>query len=304
MDLSIVIVSWNTKELLEKCLSSIERYPPKGDFEVFLVDNVSSDGSVEMVREKFPRVRLIVNSKNVGFAHGNNQAIRESSGEYVMLLNPDTEVKPGLFETLLDFMRSHPKAGADGPRLLSPDGSMQNSCSPSLTLPRELWRLFHLDVIFPYGQYRMESWDLTKPRKVDGLQGACLLLRKRALDQVGLLDEDYFMYTEELDLCYRLRKAGWSLYFIPEAAILHYGGQSTSQVAESMFIRLYESRLLYFRKNQGRLAAAGYKGILLAAAIARLGFSPLSYLIFPEQRQRNKTLAGHYSRLISVLPKM
>ncbi len=304
MDLSIVIVNWNTHELLQKCLGSIYRHPPDAEFEVWLVDNDSSDQSVEMVRREFPQVRLIVNTQNVGFAHGNNQAMRESSGEYVLMLNPDTEVKPRALDTMLEFLRNCPEAGGAGARLVSADGSLQNSCSPELTLPRELWRLFHLDALYAYGQYRMDGWDLAKPRQVDGLQGAFLLLRKQALDQVGLLDEDYFMYTEELDLCYRLREAGWSLYWVPEAVVLHHGGQSTKQAPESNFIRLYESRLQYFRKHYGPTAASGYKGILMAAAVTRLGLSPLSYMLFPEQRERNRTLAGHYSKLIAVLPKM
>ncbi len=304
MDLSIVIVNWNTKDLLQKCLGSIYQNRPSGEFEVWLVDNDSSDQSVEMVRSEFPQVRLIVNAQNVGFAHANNQAIRESSGEYVLLLNPDTEVKPGALDTLLEFMRNCPEAGGAGARLVSVDGSTQNSCTPELTLLRELWRLFHLDALHAYGEYRMDGWDMSQPRRVDGLQGACLLLRKQALDLVGLLDEDYFMYTEELDLCYRLRKADWPLYWVPEAVVLHYGGQSTKQVAESMFIRLYESRLHYFRKHYGSTAAGGYKSILMAASVARLGLSPLSFLLFPDQRERNKTLAGHYSKLITTLPKM
>ncbi len=304
MDLSIVIVNWNTKDLLEKCLDSVYRFPFAGEFEVLLVDNASSDRSVEMVRRKFPQVRLIVNTENGGFAHGNNQAIRESSGEYVVLLNPDTEVKAGAFDTMIEFMRACPAAGGAGARLISVDNSMQTSCSPDLTLSRELWRLFHMDKIYPYGQYRMDRWDLSKPRQVDGLQGACLLLRKQALDQVGLLDEDYFMYTEELDLCHRLRKAGWLLYWVPQAVVLHYGGQSTKQAPQEMFLRLYESRLQYFRKHHGMTAAMGYKAVLMAAAVTRLGLSPLSYLLYPEERQKNKVLAGHYSRLIETLPKM
>ncbi len=304
MDLSIVIVNWNTKDLLRKCLDSIYRNPPTGEFEVWLVDNASSDDSIEMVKTKFPQVRLIANQQNVGFAHANNQAMRESSGEFVVLLNPDTEVRAGAFDKLIAFMRTCPEAGGAGARLVSSDESLQPSCTPELSLPRELWRLFHLDKLHAYGQYRMETWDLSQPRRVDGLQGACLLLRKQALDQVGLLDEDYFMYTEELDLCYRLRKAGWQLYWVPEAVVLHHGGQSTRQVPEEMFIQLYGSRLQYFRKHHGEAAASGYKVVLMAAAVTRVGLSPLAYVINPEERQKNKTLASHYSRLISALPRM
>jgi GT2 family glycosyltransferase len=304
MLLSIVIVSWNTRDLLACCLRSLYDFPLSDKFEIWVVDNNSSDHSVEMIKDQFPQVKIIENKQNQGFAHGNNQAIRRSSGKYVMLLNPDTEVKPGALDVLVNFLEEEPQAAAAGAKLVSPDGGLQSSCHPELTLPREMWRLFHLDTLHRYGTYNMHKWDPKMPRQVDVLQGAALVLRSEALKQVGLLDEDYFMYTEEVDLCFRLRKAGWRLYWIPEAEVLHYGGQSTKLVAEKMFLALYESRLKFFRKHYGSTAARGYKLVLTAAALARLGFSPFSRLVSPSQRDRHKTLASHYSRLIATLPRM
>ena len=239
MKLSIIIVSWNTVDLLAQCLESIYAYPPDGEFEVLVVDNASTDNSVQLVGEQFPQVKLFENKVNVGFAGANNQAIQQSLGSYVLLLNPDTEVKASALEDLLQFMDRHPQAGAVGARILNPDETLQTSCYPTPTLLREFWRLFHLDVFWPYGSYHMADWNLQKSREVDILLGACLLLRRTVLDQIGLMDESYFIYSEEVDLCYRVQQAGWHLYWVPQAQVIHYGGQSTQQVAAEMFMRLY-----------------------------------------------------------------
>jgi N-acetylglucosaminyl-diphospho-decaprenol L-rhamnosyltransferase len=304
MNLSIIIVNWNTRDLLAQCLASVYAHPPDGEFEIFVVDNASTDGSAQMVRKRFPQVQLIENSKNVGFAQANNQAIRESTGHYVLLLNPDTEVLSGALETLGRFIDVHPQAGAAGARLLNPDGTLQPSCHPAPTLSRELWRLFHLDALWPYACYPMAGWDLNTPREVDMVPGACLILSRDALDQVGLLDEDYFIYSEEVDLCYRLRQAGWRLYWLPQAVVIHYGGQSTRQMAAAMFLHLYQGKVLYFRKHHGQPAAQLYKLILLIAALARLLLSPLAWLVRPPQRHQHLALASHYRRLVRALPGM
>lgn len=304
MDLSVLIVNWNTCNLLERCLTSIYEDAGAAEYEVIVVDNASQDGSVEMVRKRFPQVQPIANNENQGFARANNQAIRQSRGRYVLLLNPDTEVKLGALGTLVDFMDAHPRVGAGGARLLNTDGTLQTSCYPAPTLLREFWRLFHLDRLWAYGCYHMADWDLDTPRKVEVVQGAALILRREALDQVGLMDETYFMYSEELDLCYRLQKGGWSLYWIPQSKAVHYGGQSTRQAAAKMFLCLYQSKLLFMRKHHGCITAQAYKLILLAATLARLLLSPLAWLERPAQRQQHLVLANHYRRLLAALPRM
>jgi GT2 family glycosyltransferase len=304
LKLSIIIVSWNTWELLEGCLTSIYAHPPNGEFEVFVVDNASSDGSAQMVEERFPAVHLIENHENVGFARANNQAIIKTTSPSILLLNPDTEVKQGAFDKLINFMDDHPRAGAAGSRLLNPDGSLQTSCHPQPTLLRELWRLFHLDKIHPYGIYPMHAWDLEVPRSVEVLQGASLILRREALDQIGLLDEDYFVYSEEVDLCFRLQKAGWELYWVPDSQVIHHEGESTKLISDEMFLQLYKSKLLYFRKHHGFMAAAFYKGILFCAGLARLLVSPLAWLERPPRRQHHLSLAGNYFRMLMALPAM
>lgn len=305
--LSIIIVNWNTRELLAQCLESvsseIHRLGPLS-VETLVVDNASTDGSSQMVQERFPWVQLTENQENVGFARANNQAILQSTGRYVLLLNPDTEVKPGAFETLIHFMEAHPEDGGAGARLLNPDHTLQASCYPAPTLSREFWRMFHLDVLVPYGVYRMDDWDLSKQREVDVIQGACLILRQEALNQVGLLDGEYFIYSEEVDLCHRLQKAGWKLHWVPQAQVVHHGGQSTQQVAAEMFLRLYQGKIIYFRKHYGWLTSQIYKLILAAGTLTRLMIMPLAWLEHPSKREHHLTLASHYRRLLLSLPSM
>ena len=304
MDLSVVIVNWNTRELLAQCLESIFGARPEQDIEVFVIDNASSDSSSDMVRERFPQVRLIENDQNVGFARANNQAIRSSDGRYVLLLNSDTSVNPGAFDALVGFMDSYPQAGASGARLLNLDSSLQYSCSPAPSLGGEFKRLFHLPGVRSDGYYPMHTWDQSRARQVDVILGACLMLRHQALDQVGLLDEDYFMYSEEVDLCHRIKAAGWELYWVPQAQVVHLGGQSTRQVSEAMFLHLYQAKLIYFRKQHGRVQAFLYKILIMAAALSRLILTPLAWLQKPPERQAILSLAGNYQRLLLHLPGM
>lgn len=304
MDLSVIIVSWNTCQVLRECLESVQRQRSSASIDVWVVDNASKDGSAEMVRETFPAVHLIENSENVGFARANNAAVAASSGRYVLLLNSDTVVLPGAFDALIDFLDAHPEAGAAGAHTLNPDGSLQVSTYPSPTLARELWFLLHLDRLRPYGAYDMAQWSSDQPRAVDAVLGACLIVRQATLDQVGALDPAYFMYSEEIDLCYRIRRAGWRIYWVPQAKIVHYGGQSTRQVAASMFIQLYRSKVLFFRKNQGRWAAVVYKLVLLAVTIPRLVLTPLAWLEPREKREPHLTLANHYWSLLWALPSL
>ncbi len=305
MKLSIIIVNWNTYELLEECLQSVlENISNQQAFEAetFIVDNASTDGSAQRVKQRFPWVQLIENQENAGFARANNQAIRQSSGRYLLLLNPDTRVQPGALEFLVRFMEDHPQVGAAGARLLNPDGTLQISCYPGPTLFREFWRLLHLDVLWPLGTYRMADWDVITSRRVEVIQGACLIARREALNQAPLLDEGYFIYSEDVDLCYRLRQAGWQLYWVPQAEVVHYGGQSTSQTEAAMFLRLYQGKVLYFRKHRGWWPAQVYKLILLIAALIRQLLSPLVWLTSPTHRRRKLILARYYRKLLRALP--
>lgn len=304
MDLSIIIVNWNTRELLAGCLGSVvgcqlpvssyedgcagfaEPRPHLLAAEVIVVDNASTDGSLEMLREQFPQVRLIANDENVGFARANNQAIRESKGRYIMLLNSDTEVHPGALEAMVAFMDAHPTAAGCGPRLLNSDGSLQPSCHPMLTPEREFWRLMFLDHIWRRATYDQERWNHTQPRQVEVIKGACLLLRREALDQVGLLDDQYFMYTEEMDLCFRLLQADWELWWVPWAAVLHYGEASSKQIAEEMYIQLYRSKAQFHRKYGGERLEKRFRFLLGLAYAPRWAFVALGSLVAPSLAPR------------------
>lgn len=302
MDLSIIIVSWNVRDLLLQCIQSIFDSETVSTFEVWVVDNASTDGSPYQIKKQFPQVHLIENLNNVGFASANNQAISACEGKYILLLNPDTRVYAGAFDHLVQFLDAHPTAGAAGSRLLNPDGSLQASCFPFPTLGREFWRLFHLDKILPLALYRQDVWDINQPRQVDVVQGTSIILRRTALDQVGLLDESYFVYTEETDLCYRLHKAGWSLYWVPTSRVVHYGGQSTRQIAQQMFVSLYRTKTQYFRKHYGKTTAWLYRVILFFASLIRLILNIFSFLQPRERQLQHKQLASNYLYLIRSLP--
>jgi GT2 family glycosyltransferase len=307
MDLSIIIVNWNTRELLANCLSSIAADPSwQAGYtaEVWVVDNASTDGSPAWVRQHFPWVKLIENKENLGFARANNQAIRQSSGHYLLLLNSDTAVRPHALQRLWYFMEQQPEAGAAGACLFNGDGSLQHSCYPAPSLSGELWRLLHLDTLWAYDAYRPERWDTLTPQPVDVLLGACLMVRRAVVKQVGLLDEDYFMYSEEVDLCYRIRQASWTIYWLPEAEVVHFGGQSTRQVADEMFLQLYRGKVLYFRKHHGQPAGSLYKLVLFTAAVLRLLLTPLVFLQRPAQRRHQLHLAHRYRRLLFALPTL
>lgn len=301
MDISIVIVSWNTRDLLIACLESVFQHPPAAEFEVRVVDNGSTDGTQTILAQQFPKVKLIQNQENVGFARANNQAIKQCHSEFILLLNPDTEVKENALQILLDYMRQHTTVGAVGPKTLNPDGSFQTSAYPELTLFGELWRLLHLDTLKPIGVYRQIKWDDRLIRPVDNLLGACILLRVAALARVGLLDERFYMYTEEIDLCHRLKLDNWQIIWNPNAHIIHYGGQSTQQIATKMFLTLYQTKWMYFKKHHGTMTSIIYKSILLFVSVLRLIFLPIS-ILNPTHRRGKLQMAYRYWALIKKIP--
>ncbi|MFL7892992.1 MAG: glycosyltransferase family 2 protein [Anaerolineales bacterium] len=304
MDVSIIIVNWNTRDLLSQCLRSIFASRTTKEIEVWVVDNGSTDDSVEMVREDFPQVEITVNEHNVGFAHANNQAIKRSSGDTVMLLNPDTLVDRDVIEKLLHFLEIHSDAGVVGPRLLNPDRSLQESAYPEPTLFREFWRMFHLDRFNSYAEYPMDKWSIDQAVEVDVLMGACMLIRRKIFDQVGLMDEEFFIYSEEVDLCKRIRDYGWRLFWYPPATVVHYGGQSTQQVQQEMFLQLYQGKIQYFRKHRSQIEVWLYKFILFIATLARLVLTPFAYLEQSAKKSEHLELSSNYRRLLWSLPNL
>ena len=224
MDLSVIIVSYNVVNFLRGCLTSIHHAAPQISFEVLVVDNASGDGSAQMVRAEFPQVTLLANESNYGFARANNQALRISKSGYHLLLNPDTLVSQGSLDKMVEFMDHHPDAGASGCQLVWPDGAVQPSCRTFPSLLAVFLRGTRLHKLYnkPVARYLMADWNHSSVREVDWVFGACLLLRRKALEDVGLLDEGFFLYYEDIDLCYRLKARGWKVYYNPQIQVVHY----------------------------------------------------------------------------------
>jgi GT2 family glycosyltransferase len=246
--LSIIIITWNSEEFIEKCLKSI--FDTKGsiDLEVIVVDNASQDGTTKIIEKFKPEVRLISNQQNLGYANANNQGIEISKGDYVFLLNPDVELKENCIRFMLDFMENHKDIDALGPQLLNPDGSIQPSCRDFPDFSILLWEFSGLSFLFPknriLGRWRMGYFDFQSSREVDQPMGSCLLLRRKVFQEIGVFDEQFPIFFNDVDLCYRIKKSGGKLYFFPEAKALHYKGSSTRQAKPEM---IFSSHLSFYR---------------------------------------------------------
>lgn len=253
-DISFIIVNWNTKDLLLECLRSVFETVKDHGFEVLVVDNASEDGSAEAVAGRYPQVRLIQNDTNVGFAAANNQAFRLMRGRYAFLLNSDAALTPGAAEELYRFMEETPGAGMACGRLLNPDGSLQNSFAPFPSLLTVLFNETLLRLLFP-SRFPSKTARFDGPTRVDSCIGACMIVRRAAMDGVGLFDESFFFFFEETDWARRMWKEDWEVYFIPSARIFHHQGASVGITARGRMM-FYRSRYLYLRKWHPRLAAA------------------------------------------------
>jgi N-acetylglucosaminyl-diphospho-decaprenol L-rhamnosyltransferase len=268
MDLSIIIVNWNTKDLLAGCLRSLFATVPNLDFEVILLDNASTDGSADMVRMQFPQVKLIQSQENVGFARGNNVALTHATGQCVLLLNPDTVVLDGAIEQLYQALQTFPVLGGVGAQLLNPDGSCQPSWGHFPSLWTEVPGLNRLKSTAPQA-FAHDLLQNTKPSvlSIDWVSGACLMFRRETLDQVGLLDEDYWLYTEETDWCFRARKAGWEIGWLPEAQVVHIARAASRQDLAKAMIHYYRSRLRFLAKHREAWQAAVAKVVVIGKAM-------------------------------------
>jgi N-acetylglucosaminyl-diphospho-decaprenol L-rhamnosyltransferase len=270
MDLSIIIVSWNTRDLLVDCLQSIYAHPPLCEFEVWVVDNASSDGSEAAIRDCFRGVELIENQANTGFAHANNQAIRRSSGQYVLLLNSDTIVGPDALNVMVKSMEAHPDAGIVGGSILNADGSPQFSYGRFPSLLSETASAWGIDNRCPISmKHSKQRRPDREVMETDWVMGAAMMVRREVLDRVGLLDESYFMYSEEIDLAYRARRGEWKIYVLRDARIVHLGQQSSKQAPAAMKAQLFRSKVLYFQKHHGRLPASILQLVFQGSMLAR-----------------------------------
>jgi GT2 family glycosyltransferase len=305
-DLSIIVVSYNTRELLRKCLQSVYSYThQRYDFEVLVIDNASSDGSVEMVRADFPQVTVLENHENRGFAAANNQGLRQSQGNYIMLLNPDAEVIGPAIWQMLAFLEAETQAAVVGPALQYPNGDFQEGAFYFPSLSQLFFEFFPLNWRLTRsrlnGRYprRFYGGDYPRAFEIDFPLGACFMLRRTVIEQVGLLDEDFFMYMEEIDWCYRIRQAQmvrgyeevslrwragrrqphyWKIYCLPAAKVIHHGSASASQFREAMFYQLYKSRNYFYKKHYSYffqitarwLTRFGLAWVLMGAVVQRL----------------------------------
>jgi N-acetylglucosaminyl-diphospho-decaprenol L-rhamnosyltransferase len=283
MKLSVIIVSYNTSRLLRQCLESLGNNACSHELEIFVVDNDSADDSVEMVRVHFPQVKLIANKKNMGFAAANNQAYKEFTGKYLILLNPDARVQPGAIDRAVAFMEENPEVGICGGRLLNANGQLEPSAR---RFPNSLFKFliisglsdkFSSSKFFSKADYKY--FDHRSAIEVEWVPGTFSLIRRDMLEEIGFFDERFYLYYEETDLCLRARRAGWKVFFCPEAEVIHIGGAS-SKTRKDMQLDLggaqllkfrMRSELLYFRKNFGY-------GSMLANATVELGFHLLRYL--------------------------
>jgi len=257
MHVSIIIINWNTCDILSDCLVSVYEQTQSISFEVIVIDNASTDGSTEMVKKEFPQVILIQNKENKGFAAANNQGIAQAKGRYILLLNSDTIILDNAIEKSVRFADAHPEAAVVGCRVLNTDRTLQPTCFMSPSILNLLLSSSYLYKCFPqsrfFGRERMTWWGRDTIREVDVVTGCFMLVRREAVEQVGMMDEQFFMYGEETDWCYRMKQAGWRIMFAPEGEIIHLGGASSSKMKPEMVLQLRGSMLLFIKKTKKRM---------------------------------------------------
>jgi GT2 family glycosyltransferase len=303
-DLTVVIVSWNVRELLRRCLHSVLA-TTQYHIEIIVVDNASTDGSVEMIRTEFPAVHLVANNQNKGFTAANNQGLELSSGRHLLLLNPDTEVVGDALTMMLNYMEAHPQAGALGPQLLNSDGSLQPSRRRFPTFATALMESTVIQEWWPDNRtlrrYYMADTADEAIQPVDWVVGACLLVRREAYEEVGALDEGYFMYSEELDWCKRLKQAGWEVVYLPTATIVHHEGKSSEQVVPARHIHFQSSKIRYFRKHHGALQAEALRAFLLGTYVYQWVREGMKWLVGHKRPLRKERLDAYQQVLGSGL---
>ena len=291
MDLSVIILNWNTRTLLEKCLESLFNQPREFEVEIIVVDNASEDGSREMVADSFPQAQLVVNSTNIGFGAGNNAAVSRATGRYLLFLNTDTIVNEGALSRMVAFADCHPDIGILGPKLLNGDGSLQYSCRRYPNLAAGFFRNTPLGRLFPRnrfaGDYLMMDWDHASPRDVDWVSGAALMIRRRVVDEIGCFDEDFYMYCEDVDLCWRVNHTAlpgvkdaegiadpgtprhWRVVYYPEAVIYHLIGKSSDQAPTRMTYEFHRSQYLFYKKHYAATMPLPLKPLILIGIALR-----------------------------------
>ena len=294
-EVSIVLVCWNNKDYLDPCLQSLYGGNVNHSFDVVAVDNGSTDGSQAMLQEKYPQILIIQNDKNVGLSKASNQGIEATKGKYVLLLNNDTLINRMTIDPLVDFLDDHPEAGAVGGRLFNPDGSFQGGYADFSTLLEEFLIATHIGELIWPGYPSHGNTDQVKPG--GWLSSACLLVRREALNQVGFLDEEYFIYGDEADLQYRLKKGGWKVYYLPSSTIIHYGGRSMNRWRRRKMV--YRGKMLFYKKNYGIFKTGLLRVMLFVLSLLKLIIWAVISII-PQKREAAKREVNSNSEVIKL----
>lgn len=292
MDLSIIIVNWNTKNYLEQCLESVFEHAKGIEYEVFVIDNASTDGSVQVVKEKFPQIKLIENKENVGFARANNQAIKKAQGEFICLLNPDTLIIDSSIAKMLNFIKQHNEAGVVGAKLTDSNGKWDRGWGkfPTITseiIPGSMHKIFLPKRNIEIGQN--EHID------VDWVGGAALIFRSSIVQNGTLLDENFFMYSEETDFCYRVKNLGYKVYGLLNTKIVHFQNKSARQNVKSARVQMFKGKFKFFKKNKNYVQALIFKFLFILKTCLQIPINLLSILIRP---------AGYQSKFKDICLKL
>jgi len=302
---SVIIVSWNARDYLVQCLESLDAKACRHPFEIVVVDNASSDGSADCVTERFPHVRLVRNTENSGFARGNNIGVAASKGRYLCFVNSDVKVLPDCITRLVDYCEEHAEVGIVGPRVIGGDGQVQRSCWGTPTIWNMLWRAVAFDTLFPrcrlFTGFSLNHWSQDTVTPVGILSGCFWLVRRQALGKVGLLDENFFMYAEDMDWCKRYWDNGWQVVYFPLAEAIHYGGGSSANAPLRFYIERHRAALQYWRKHHSRVVAACYFLILCLHLLLRAGGHAASLLL---RRRSHQTSLYKLKRSLACLKWM
>jgi GT2 family glycosyltransferase len=307
--IAVAIVSYNTCELLRKCLDAVQQEAPS---ELIVIDNASSDGSVEMIKTEFPSVTVRINGMNLGYGAAANQAIVSSTAKYVCLLNSDAQLQSGALEALNTYLEGNPRVAIVGPRIVNPDGTLQPSCFPFPTPLDIFLDVSHLSRLIRYVPILQESyprtWSHTRPRKVPWVLGAALGIRREAFDIVGGFDESFYMFYEEADLCYRLQRTGWQVHFAPVTAIIHVGGASTQQRRADMTVQFFASLMQFYRRHFSLIRQAELIMLIECIALTRMIRDVISLGLTGDSGKRadlavkidawRRLLLGHWRRQV------
>jgi GT2 family glycosyltransferase len=308
MDISVVIVSWNAKKYLVDCVRSILETPAACTFEIIVVDNASSDGSPEAMEEHFPQVRLIRNAGNEGFAKANNIGIRAASGRYLCLVNSDVLVKENCMDNILRFMEENPRVGMSGPKVHNADGTLQISCSYFPTLRYYFLRALALDTFLGhlplFSTTPQRDPNRSTPFPVGVLAGCFWMLRRSALDEVGLLDEGFFMYGEDYDWCQRFHKAGWEVMHYPLAEITHFGGASSANDPIRFTLEMRKASLRLWKKHRGGLSTACYLSLIGLHSAIRVLCGAAAFIALPGKRDAARQKMKEHTSILKWIVGM